>query len=682
MRHLDTTSLIGKEYQLNGLQYRIEKEIGAGGVGVVYKATNFEEGQSICLKVLNPLTHFDYDRLVDRFYREARIAKELLHENLIKIYDVGKFFNHHHYSMEFCSGGNLKTFLRKESNIAFGRKWEIFKQICSGLNSIHESGYVHRDLKPDNIMIKTGSFILDDIKIKLSDFGTLLNVEDIADNPHTYPKDLIGSLIYISPEQRQGRDVNRQSDIFSLGILFYQLLIEDTYEYRLKLDESYKGLDYDGKFALQTVINRMCENDVRFRYKSLSDVFMDIKQKIAALDSYPLQKLAFPDWAKQTEKSLDIDFPSSNLYHSTRYSVHRYDEDLWRFPPWNDDDESIDDELYDFPTEAIISNGTVFAGWNSGYITSLSLYSGKLNWSMKLSDEEIYSTPICQEGKLYVVNKSGHLFCIEIYAEKILWKTDLEDDCSCPLKIINNYIYVVSNGGKIYVIDKADGSLKYTWEFTRTYGERPFRVHNIITFDNSLIFSHQDYIYGYPDVARVRDGKSYNWFCYAPNEVRILSSNSISGLAYDGKSLFATTVFGMVLCIDPKTGDGIWKIDTGEDIFSPPSVFEDFITFITSTGYLYVCDKTNGTMLKRRFVGESRSYTYSRDDEDYVTAIMSEDTILIMYKYCLKLLDKTSYKDIFGWEIGEEPRPCPTFSKNIIITSSTYGLTAFHQKKS
>ncbi len=683
MRHLDTNSLIGKEYVLNDLVYKIEKEVGAGGVGVVYKATNSEKKLSVCLKILNPLKRFDLNRnLIERFYREARIAKELRHENMLEIYDVGKFLDYHHYSMEFCPGGNLQAFLRKGSFLSFDCKWNIFKQICSALNSIHEKGYVHRDLKPDNVLIKTENFIPNGIITKLSDFGTLLNIANIADNPSFYSNDIIGSLIYISPEQRQGKVLNQQSDIFSLGILFYQLLIEDTYEYRLRFDESFKGLDYDEKFAFQTIINRMCEGDLRFRYKSLGDVLIDIKRKLLPLDSYLLKKLEFPIWAKPIEKILDIDFPSSNIYHSIKYSVHRYDEELWRFPTWNSDEDDIANTLYDYPTEAIVSNGTVFAGWNTGYFTSISLYSGKLNWSVKLSDEAIYSTPLCKSGKIYIVGKSGKLFCIDTYDEKIKWILDLNDNCSCPLNIIGNILYIVSNSGKIFLVDKEIGTLTTTLQFTKTYGSyRTPQIHNAISFDNSIVFSHDDCIYGYPDITQIKEGKSFNWSCNTPVEVRSMSVNCISGMAYDGKRIFATTLFGSVLCLNSVTGDGVWKIDIGEDIYSPPSIFEDFVTFITAKGYLYVCDKNNGASLKRIFVGESR-FNSSKGDDDYVTAIMSEETILIIYEYCLKLLDRTSYKEVASWEIGKEPRPCPTFSRNIVITSSTNGLVAFQQKMS
>jgi outer membrane protein assembly factor BamB len=542
---------------------------------------------------------------------------------------------------------------------------------------------VHRDLKPDNVLIKTENFILNGIIIKLSDFGTLLNIANIADNPSSYSDDIIGSLIYISPEQRQGKVLNQQSDIFSLGILFYQLLIEDTYEYRLRFDESFKGLDYDEKFAFQTIINRMCEGDLRFRYKSLSDVFIDIKRKTFSLNSYFLNKLEFPIWAKPIEKNLDIDFPSSNIYHSIKYFVHRYDEELWRFPAWNSEDDGIDNTLYDYPTEAIVSSGTVLAGWNTGYFTSISLYSGKLNWSIKLSNEAIYSTPVCKSGKIYVVNKSGKLFCVDAYTGETKWMLDLNDDCSCPLNIIGNLLYIVSNLGKIFLVDKEIGTLTTTLQFKNTGGYyRNPQIHNTISFDKSLVFSHEDYIYGYPDITQIKEGKAFNWLCSAPVEVRCMSCNSISGMAYDGKKIFATTLFGSVLCLNSVTGDGVWKIDTGEDIFSSPSIFEDFVTFITANGYLYVCDKINGTLLKRKYVGDDRSYRHSRDDEDYVTAIMSEETILIVYKYCLKLLDRTSYKEVTSWEIGKEPRPCPTFSRNIVITSSTTGLVAFQQKMS
>jgi len=206
------------------LHYRIDQRLGAGGMGVVWKATDINLGREVAVKVLLPKDTADPVR-VSRFLREARSASTLNHPNIVTIYEANTAGETPFIAMEYVRGLTLHQKL-KEGAIGILRSIEIALEICAALEHSHAAGIVHRDLKPGNIMLTaTGS-------VKVVDFGLAKQAasvdssedEGTATAPLTAEGVTVGTAAYMSPEQALGDPVDARSDLFSLGVVIYEML--------------------------------------------------------------------------------------------------------------------------------------------------------------------------------------------------------------------------------------------------------------------------------------------------------------------------------------------------------------------------------------------------------------------------------------------------------------------------
>jgi tRNA A-37 threonylcarbamoyl transferase component Bud32 len=192
--------------------YEIIGEIGAGGMATVYKAIQKSLDRPVAIKELKRIYHTD-GQIVRRFERESRIAASLQHENIVHIYDYWKK-PHHAIVMEYVDGTNLAEIIEKTGPLPVDVGVMIAIQVCDALEYAHMRGLVHRDIKPSNIMIKRNG------EVKLMDFGIAhtRNLESL-----TLPGTLIGTPSYMSPEQILGQELDVRSDIFSFGIVLYEM---------------------------------------------------------------------------------------------------------------------------------------------------------------------------------------------------------------------------------------------------------------------------------------------------------------------------------------------------------------------------------------------------------------------------------------------------------------------------
>ena len=195
--------------------YTIEKQIGRGGMARVYLALHHGLHRQVAIKVMNRQLDDDDTDFSDRFMREARIVANLTHQNIVTIYDVNKHDGYHYISMEYLPGGNtLGQKIKKGINIKEGLA--TIKQVAAALGYAHSKGIVHRDIKPENIMYR------EDGTAVLTDFG--IARATMPSTKMTVTGMVIGTPHYMSPEQGQGQEVGPFSDIYSLGIVFYEIL--------------------------------------------------------------------------------------------------------------------------------------------------------------------------------------------------------------------------------------------------------------------------------------------------------------------------------------------------------------------------------------------------------------------------------------------------------------------------
>ena len=195
-------------------RYEILKMLGEGGMGAVYKAMDRELDRMVALKVIRSELA-DKPEILQRFKQELILARLVTHRNVIRIFDLGVAGNLKFITMDFVEGRDLKSAIGEQRKLPAGKACDIIRQICLGLEAAHSEGVVHRDLKPQNIMLDGHA------RVYLMDFGLARSMELVG---MTRTGALIGTPAYMSPEQAKGEKVDARTDLFSLGVIFYELL--------------------------------------------------------------------------------------------------------------------------------------------------------------------------------------------------------------------------------------------------------------------------------------------------------------------------------------------------------------------------------------------------------------------------------------------------------------------------
>ena len=198
-------------------RYEILMELGQGAMGTVYKGRDPKINRLLAIKTIRFSDEFEADKvqeIKDRFFTEAELAGKLSHPGIVSIYDVGEDYDLTYMAMEFLEGENLEKYCKKGSLLPLRRVLDVIAETADALEYAHESGVIHRDIKPGNIML------LGDGKIKVTDFGIAKSISASK----TRTGIILGTPNYMSPEQIIGRQVDARSDIFSLGVVFFQLV--------------------------------------------------------------------------------------------------------------------------------------------------------------------------------------------------------------------------------------------------------------------------------------------------------------------------------------------------------------------------------------------------------------------------------------------------------------------------
>ena len=271
-------------------KYEIIERLGGGGMGVVYKAhdPSFID-RDVAIKVISEEI-VELPGMRERFYREARSAGKLLHENLTIVYDVGETDGKPYIVMEYLQGDDLRSIIDEKEPLPLIQKLNYAKQICKGLEFVHAKDIIHRDIKPGNIKI------VDDSKVKIMDFGI---AKPLASNL-TRPGTLLGTPSYMSPEQIKGEEIDQRSDIFSFGILFYELLAykkpfagdENTVMYKIVHEEPERLRLEENTIvdALQALVSKCLRKKARERYHNFSEILVLLEGIIAAVQTNGVKK--------------------------------------------------------------------------------------------------------------------------------------------------------------------------------------------------------------------------------------------------------------------------------------------------------------------------------------------------------------------------------------------------------
>src|SRR3954451_7109998 len=198
-------------------RYRILRKLGAGGMANVYLAEDQELGRRVAIKILND-RHAHDEQFVERFRREAKNAAALSHPNIVSIYDRGQAEDTYYIAMEYLDGRSLKELIVGHGQAPVRVAVEYARQILSALRFAHRHGIVHRDIKPHNVLVDREG------RVKVTDFG----IARAGTSQMTEAGSIVGTAQYLSPEQARGTEVDQRSDLFSLGIVLYELLTGQT----------------------------------------------------------------------------------------------------------------------------------------------------------------------------------------------------------------------------------------------------------------------------------------------------------------------------------------------------------------------------------------------------------------------------------------------------------------------
>ncbi|NQT79940.1 MAG: protein kinase [Candidatus Aminicenantes bacterium] len=194
-------------------RYQVIEELGRGGMGTVFKVIDTEINEKVALKIIRPEIAAD-KRTIERFQNEIKLARMISHKNVCRMYHFSKEEDTYYIVMEYVQGESLKSMIRMTKQLSLGTAVNIAKQVCEGLSEAHRLGVVHRDLKPQNIMIDQ------DGNARIMDFGI---ARSLKAKGITGPGVMVGTPDYMSPEQVEGKEADQRSDIYSLGIILYEM---------------------------------------------------------------------------------------------------------------------------------------------------------------------------------------------------------------------------------------------------------------------------------------------------------------------------------------------------------------------------------------------------------------------------------------------------------------------------
>ena len=322
-----------------GKRYEVLSKVGAGGMADVYKGRDQMLNRYVAIKVLKKEFRED-ENFVRKFRSEAQASAGLLHPNVVNVYDVGEDRGLYYMVMELVEGITLKEYIEKKGRLSHKEVISIAIQMCSGIGAAHAAGIIHRDIKPQNIIISK------DGKVKVTDFG----IARATTSSNTISTSVMGSVHYTSPEQARGGFSDQKSDIYSIGITLYEMVTgqvpfdgDSTVSVAIKhLQEEITApseLVSDIPYSLEQIILKCTQKNAERRYPNTDELIQDLKRSLVDPDGdfVVIPPLGNADTLIITDEELD---EIQNSYDEDEYDEDEYDEDEY-------DEDEYDEDEYD-----------------------------------------------------------------------------------------------------------------------------------------------------------------------------------------------------------------------------------------------------------------------------------------------------------------------------------------------
>jgi len=287
--------------------YKILREIGKGGMGIVYKALNIETQKTYAIKVL-PANMVDRST-VERFTREAQAMARLRHPNLVAVLDMGMTEGQHYYVMEFIDGETVRSLIKEKGALSLDVALKIILKTADALNYTHGEGIIHRDVKPGNIMVTKEGLV------KLMDFG-LVKIPGVT--KVTGSGSTVGTAEYMSPEQIYGEEIDTRSDIYSLGVTIYEMLTgevpfkADTLQatlmkHKYEPPPPLRNINPQIPEEIERIVMKALSKNVSTRYQKVQELIDDIhKFKGVKSQEEPKEKAAFSEGVDKSKVIKEI----------------------------------------------------------------------------------------------------------------------------------------------------------------------------------------------------------------------------------------------------------------------------------------------------------------------------------------------------------------------------------------
>ncbi len=629
-------SLIGQHFG----SYRLLHFIGAGGFAEVYLGEHLDLGTQVAIKVLHTqLANTD----IDTFRREVYTIARLQHPHIIRVLDFNIEDSTPFLVMDYAAGGTMRERYPKGSTVPFPIIVSSTQQIAAALQYAHNEKIIHRDVKPENILLDEHDNVF------LSDFGISLATEDAY---FQMPQDIIGTAAYMSPEQIQGQ-LQPASDQYSLGIVVYEWL-SGTCPFKGSRTEVWSQHMYEPPPPLCEKIPTVCPE---VEYVVMTALHKDPKQRFSNVRAFAnaLQQ-AYQVRKTQTAISscLQIDHTSTVTQPGrARPIVPAYQIDNTEparpsssgKPPRGSQKWAFETRgpVYSSPT---VVNGIVYFGSNDHHLYALDAVSGQKLWSFRAGNR-VESSPMVANGTVYFGSNDYNLYALDASSGKQKWSFPTGKAVYSSPTVVNGIVYFGSEDCSLYALDARSGQKLWSFRSGHAVYSSPTAANNVVYFG-----SDDRHLYALD----ARSGQKL--WSFFPGDFVISSPTVVKGVVYFGsqsRNLYA---------LHAASGRQKWSFRSGDALFSAPTV---------ANGVVY-CGSTDGSLYALHAASGRQKWSFRSGDALFSAPMVVNDVVYFgSHDGNLYAIDAAHGEKIWSFSIGNVMLSSPTVDDGVVYVGSHVG---------